>query len=841
MADKVQVEKTHFTLDVLGRFTCNTVEEALAAMERADARPFDVIVVGGGSFGPIMAENVFFDDKTHSRRVLVLDAGPFVLPEHQQNLPVLGDIESLVSDVPWQTNPNLTFSGLRVMLGGRSAFFGGWSPQLLDTSKHTEMPRIQWPASVVNELKATYFPQAAQQLAVDETNDFIFGQLHEVLRQRLAAGIDNGKVPDAIPIDELELHLKFDPATPAATQRLLKLEAPLAVQSKSPRPGFFPFNKFSAVPLVIRSAREAQFEVEKLLDDRVELGEDSVRQGDDVKKRYMIVPRMRVTQLGTMQDADGQSRVTQIHARREELNGNVTEFSIPVHDGAKVVIALGTIESVRLVLNSFTGLPRQDLVGANLMAHLRSNVVIRIPRSSLPPKLPQELQASALLMKGAHRFADDETIGYFHLQITASGLNNLTDDDHVELFMKVPDIDFFEDIIQADDQHVVVTIRGIGEMQPNNVASRVEAVPGSDQVRVSIVPNPQDQQLWTAMDRASDEVAKVFAAGKNFEIRMPDGTWKPVTPATDLAVELPDTFKDQGKFPDETGSRGRRDRLGTTHHEAGTLRIGASESDSVTDENCKLRGTANTYIAGPMLFPTIGSPNPMLTGTAFARRLATHLVQTMPHHTSSPTPGFTSLFDGQSLGKWTMSTIRGEPGRNNPGRFIVVDGTLEATPGTGLGLLWHTDPMPANYVLKLQWKRFKHEANSGVLLRFPDPQTKNYRNTAYVADHFGYEVQIDELARPDGSPKYHTGAIYGVDDQKFSLQPANAEGQWNDYEIRVDGNQFTVKLNGVQVTDFSNSDANRGQPTTSAAPSFIGLQVHFESRVAFRNIEFQPI
>jgi choline dehydrogenase-like flavoprotein len=125
----VGIEKTSFTLDVIGRFTCNTDEEALAATNRADARPFDVVVVGGGSFGPILAENVYFDDKTHSRRVLVLEAGPMVLPEHQQNLPVLGgEIEKLVGDLPWAADAKVSFAGLRVMLGGRSTFFGGWSP-----------------------------------------------------------------------------------------------------------------------------------------------------------------------------------------------------------------------------------------------------------------------------------------------------------------------------------------------------------------------------------------------------------------------------------------------------------------------------------------------------------------------------------------------------------------------------------------------------------------------------------------------------------------------------------------------------------------------------------------
>jgi hypothetical protein len=401
----------------------------------------------------------------------------------------------------------------------------------------------------------------------------------------------------------------------------------------------------------------------------------------------MVAPHVRVTKLDTTPGADGEVRVTGIRARRREVNGGETEITIPVRDGANIIIALGTIESVRLVLNSFPDLPRRDLVGANLMGHLRSNVVIRVPRNSLPANLPQELQASALLMKGAHQFPGG-AIGYFHLQITAAGLNNLNDDDHVELFMKVPDIDLFEDITHADDQHVVITIRGIGEMEPDNAASRVEAVDGSDQVRVRIVPSQPDLALWDAMDRASDQVAKVFAAGKNFEFRMHDGRWKPATPASNLEQELPFTFKDHGRFPGETGLRGRRDRLGTTHHEAGTLRLGSSPSDSVTDENCKLRGVENAYVAGPMLFPTIGSPNPMLTGTALGRRLATHLVQTMPYHVPVVSPGFTSMFDGRTLAGWPMSTIDNssglETGRSKPGRFIVVDEPLRPRRARGL-------------------------------------------------------------------------------------------------------------------------------------------------------------
>jgi hypothetical protein len=46
------------------------------------------------------------------------------------------------------------------------------------------MPRSRWPDAVVTELKTKYFPRSAEQLAIDDTNDFIFARLHDVLRQR---------------------------------------------------------------------------------------------------------------------------------------------------------------------------------------------------------------------------------------------------------------------------------------------------------------------------------------------------------------------------------------------------------------------------------------------------------------------------------------------------------------------------------------------------------------------------------------------------------------------------------------------------------------------------------
>ena len=77
---------TDFALDVLGRYVCNGFDEALANSDpgyraaaglppRGDMRPFDFIIIGGGTFGAALAEHLWFRSADRSERVLVLEAG----------------------------------------------------------------------------------------------------------------------------------------------------------------------------------------------------------------------------------------------------------------------------------------------------------------------------------------------------------------------------------------------------------------------------------------------------------------------------------------------------------------------------------------------------------------------------------------------------------------------------------------------------------------------------------------------------------------------------------------------------------------------------------------------
>jgi hypothetical protein len=267
--------------------------------------------------------------------------------------------------------------------------------------------------------------------------------------------------------------------------------------------------------------------------------------------------------------------------------------------------------------------------------------------------------------------------------------------------------------------------------------------------------------------------------------------------------------------------------------------MGDDTNTSVTNPESRFHFVSNAYAAGPSLFPTVGSPNPMLTGVALARRLADQVGQVPP---VTPDPGFKLLFDGSTTDNWRMSTIKHQPpDRSNPGTFLLVDGTLESLPGNDLGLYYCTKPTPADFVLKLEWLRWRDDDNSGVFLRFPDPDSKGYNNTAYVAIDFGFEVQIDQLARPDGAAIHKTGAIYGfVGPQDPDNLPVRPPGEWNEFEIHASGQNYTVFLNGDQITQYQNPDPNRGLPSAANAPSYIGLQTH-TGRVAFRKIQIKAL
>lgn len=902
MAQPLTSESTSFTLDNMGRHLCNTLQEAFDSTTQTIAgrqRMFDVIIVGGGTFGAVIAEHLFITDATgdgtRSRRILVLEAGPFVLPEHMQNMPFMGGAPDL--RVPWVNHPALNYSGLIFAIGGRSLTWGGWSPELLDL----EWPA--WPQTTRDDLRTRYFEQSSEQIGVTATNDFIFGPLHTALRKQLHAGLKTpgnetgfsfADLPDHPgvryhdstlgPINVALLRKWLDlPAgdrtSKAELLELLKLEAPLAVQSRS-ESGLFPPNKFSAVPGLIRAARLAN------------------REGDgtgtiaDARKRLMIVPDCHVQELITETQGDNWVRVTGV---RVWQNGVSVDIPLaPPRDGRQsaAVIALGTVETTRVALTTFqqslAGRAAQRM-GSNLIAHLRSNLTIRVSRKAIEANLPPEpfnsLQCSALFVKG--KAANGST---FHFQITASGLNELGTDAEAELFKKIPTLEHLEGMLRANDKTVVITIRGIGEMKPRNPDSFVdlstletefgrpkavvhlgnakaapEAFLGSNETNI-------DRATWDEMDAVSDKIALIFAGNEPFEILPTQSSAIPV-PAGSRAQRLALL----GAF------RNRRDDLGTTHHDTGTMRMGDDIADSVTNDFGRIHDTTNCYIASPALFPTMGSPNPMLTGVALCRRTAELLnssVLPSSEAVISPQPeaDFRPLFDGtdKTFKEWYLAGPGG-------GGMLHLNGEMVSYGGGGLRLFYYAKEAFSDFTLRLQFRIFDTaNHNSGVFIRFPRPTLEladalktripnepffDAGNAAWRPVVAGFEVQIDDNARgdsgkdfhgirpePDGLFKNRTGAIYKIQAgdrvwhlnfnepavQNYTPGPALVPGVWFEYEIEVQGNNYTVFLTNIQTgvrqqtTSFANTDGERG-----GAPGFIGIQVYPGSTLAWRHIRIK--
>jgi hypothetical protein len=275
-----------------------------------------------------------------------------------------------------------------------------------------------------------------------------------------------------------------------------------------------------------------------------------------------------------------------------------------------------------------------------------------------------------------------------------------------------------------------------------------------------------------------------------------------------------------------------RNKIGTTHHEAGTLWMG-NPGQSVTDSSGKFHNMANVYVAGPALFPVIGSANPSLTATTLARRTADAVVasQTIP-----PNPAFNALFTGSRRG-WQMS---------GGGDFLTIFGSiLEAQPN-GLGVLWYTREVFKNFVLRVDWLSFHPTTNipggradnSGVLLRFPALNASDPANDWKLASDKGYEVQIDDMGfNPDTgqnlSPLHQTGAVYALQ-ASTSLASKTAE-QWNTFEIEATGTTIKVTLNGQLVTNY----AIPGN-TSRLSEGHIGLQCH-TGNVQFRNVTIRTL
>jgi hypothetical protein len=769
----VEVQETNFSIDVLGRYICNTFDEAV----NNGGRPFDAIVIGAGMFGAYCAEKIY---RKGNMRVLVLDAGSFLVSEHVQNLTRIGlnsagavKVPSNAQDPgtrervwgnPWRSN--IPFPGLAYCLGGRSLYWGGWSPRLTDEDFKN------WPQEIVDYLDGAngVYPTVEKEIGTSETTDYISGPLYVELKKKFKDVVSQGVQT----VDAIE-------------------EAPLAVQGTPPASGLFSFDKYSSAPILIDAIREAAA-------------------SPDNERRLFYVPKAHVVKLHT-----NGGQVNSIELR---VNGQTRFLNVAPH--CSVVLANGTIESTRLAMESFP----TALMGKNLMAHLRSNTVVRIHRSVFPASLPKQLETAALLVRGSTAKAR------YHLQVTAAATDGSNSED--VMFRMIPDIELLGQTLSSQSSDwIVITLRGIGEMQgdknaavDNSNTSWMNLSPyetdqfGFARAWINLAKTQDDAELWKTMDDAALELAKKLAGNdatkiqyfynKDASLNSPGAMWHNAPPPASMSNDR------------DNPNNKVRDGLGTTHHEAGTLWMGTDKNISVTDLDGKFHHVKNAYVAGPAIFPALGSANPSLTALALARKTASAIARELK---PVKEPDYLPLLDGLFDNTWEMI---------GAGKFRKFGNIIESDGGTGL-LIYKKEKFK-NFNLKLDWRVMDVTDNSGVYVRVPeldknDPQWLQKANT-------GWEIQIDErgfdsVSNTENNPLKKTGAVYDV-------SPAIADAskpvcEWNSYEIEVKDHNVKVVLNGIKVSELNND-------LLRPSEGYIGLQNHhLGSRVQFGNIRVKQL
>ncbi|GGV82336.1 glycosyl hydrolase [Streptomyces griseoloalbus] len=211
------------------------------------------------------------------------------------------------------------------------------------------------------------------------------------------------------------------------------------------------------------------------------------------------------------------------------------------------------------------------------------------------------------------------------------------------------------------------------------------------------------------------------------------------------------------------------------------------------------------------------------------------------------TEGYRKILDGteESFAQWEQ--VGGGSFALNP------DGSITSgTTKPGLGMLWFPERKYGDFSLKLQWRDDAPgtgNANSGVFVRFPQVHDHPEESRPeWVAIKYGHEVQAFDS--PSGD-MYKSGSIYGFDRVGLAGAGVTQKGTWNDYEIRVVDQHYSVYRNGVLINEFDNTGGQDFTPPRSDDPGtdgrrfasgYIGLQVHGTTDVvSYRDVRIREL
>lgn len=560
----------------------------------------EVIIVGAGTFGSVLAARLAGGDTPVD--TVVLDAGGWGRDEHVQTPPLaavtvpppqiptdapLRPLDGLDCwRVPWLSP--LPYQGLAYGVGGRSRFWGAYClwPQLTGAGAAPG-----WPADVAAAMTGRYLPAAAGILGLDTVPGHLDGPLSVLLRGRLRTALDRKALRWLTPLGSLPDHPgvpgpRTDPDAPGAAADP-RLHLPMAARIGHDGQDVS-FVRFSAASM-LRAASG-------LSDGRGDKGRLEVRTDDPVLHLHV---------------RDGH-----VHAVQTR------EGTTPVGPDTPVVLAAGTIENARLVLDAAEASGAAELPrgGTPFTTHLRSNVTVRI---ALPAELAEAaaaLGAASLAVRGV-----TEPDGVrFHHQITSFPVGTLGPDAFRDLLASTPrrDVESLDRSQQSPPTHLVITVASVAETASEHpgliTLSGTADADGARRALVEFGLGEADHRAWRAMDVSADEVVALLAQGQDVEVLRGD-RFVPAA-AGEPGSLLPEAERHEG--------------VGCGHHEMGSLAMNRPDG-LATDADGLVRGFDNLYVAGPAAFPGLDSAGPVLPGIALTLRLADHLTASAHSRTTA--------------------------------------------------------------------------------------------------------------------------------------------------------------------------------------------------------------
>ncbi|KAH7282879.1 hypothetical protein KP509_35G051300 [Ceratopteris richardii] len=432
---------------------------------------FDFVVIGSGFCALAFIERALRNNS--DVRILVLERGPFFLPEHFQNLPLpyQDTLGGMAETFPWTLSQatavkqNLWQHGMVPFFGGRSTLWSAWCP------RPTTQEMRNWPSAVI-ETAQKYFPHAEALLnvlsadkidanlppavaAAAALNRPVFGTLQRELFKMLE--ISNSQIPSATRI----------------------IPAPLAVRSQIQG---VDFEKFS-VPGPLLS--------------------EIVKQRESGRGALKVLTNCVVQRI-----LHQEGKATALQTSREMVNvGN-----------AQIVLAMGTLPPTTLVFNSFPHLEKR--VGKRFSSHFITAVVARVRRDDYKfASQLGELELAALYLAGEH----PTTKRQYHMQITA--LSDQFPEKNAETAARhMPDVVATASMeqLRSSKEYVVFVFAVLGELDENNrknwfLKNAQNADPTTNAL-LQVIMSDKDHLLRDQMDEATFEVLEKALCPKGSKV-----------------------------------------------------------------------------------------------------------------------------------------------------------------------------------------------------------------------------------------------------------------------------------------------------------------------------------